>query len=347
VLAMHRREWFDMRRPITWVGDRMPPIGIALPAPPKHEWLELVKYWNGGGRAPVWFIADPLRSDLALIRHAGRPALYRWPLERLELLGGVRPNVMDWHTMPPPDWYLGEGWALTPETAGIAREDRRGPGVAPISGWIRRWAQSSTLMVGGRNLGSPGRPAQVRISVDGHVVDDATVNPGFFLRMISLPVQAGDGDYTNMTVSTDNPDVAVEQFDSQPAGRVVFGFGDGWNEQEYNPATGALWRWTTDRARLRVRAEGHAVALSLRGEIEEFSTSRVTVRVGDRVAGAFEIGRTFARTVLIPADFFGPGESEVAIESSAFYIPAETRWRSGDQRKLALKLYECRITAVS
>ena len=113
-----------MRRPITWVGDRMPPFEPALPAPPKHEWLELVKYWNGGGRAPVWFVADPLRSDLALVRYAGRPTLYRWPLESPVLIGGVRPNEMDWHTIPPPDWYLGEGWALTPETAGIAREDR-------------------------------------------------------------------------------------------------------------------------------------------------------------------------------------------------------------------------------
>lgn len=347
VLAMHRRESFDMRRPITWVGDRMPPVATVLPAPPKHEWLELVKYWKGGGRAPVWFVADPLRSDLALVRYAGRPALYRWPLDQMELLGGVRPNVMDWHTMPVPDWYLEEGWALTPETAGIAREDRRGPGLAPIAGWVRRWAQPSTLMVGGRNLGLSGRPAQVRVSVDGELVDETTVNPGVFLRMIQLPARTGDADYLKVTVSADNPDAAVEQFDSQPAGRVVFGFGDGWNEQEYNPSTGALWRWTTDRALLRVKAEGHAVALTLRGEIEEASTSRVTVRVGDRVAGAFEVGRTFERTVVIPADFFAAGESDVAIESSAYYVPADTRWRSGDHRKLALKLYECRITAVS
>src|SRR5206468_9876168 len=60
ILAMHRREDLDLRRPIVWTGVDMPPIASRLSAPPKHEWLELVKYWNAGGRRPVWFVADPL-----------------------------------------------------------------------------------------------------------------------------------------------------------------------------------------------------------------------------------------------------------------------------------------------
>ena len=238
-----------MRRPIGWMGARMPPVATALPAPPKHEWLELVKYWNGGGRAPVWFIADPLRSDLALMRYQGRPTLYRWPLELQKLIGGVRPNIMDWHKMPPPDWYLGEGWALTPETAGIAKEDGRGPGVAPIAGMDPEVGPVVDADGRGRNLGLSGQPAVVRVSVDGTAVDEVAVSPGFLPAHVAscLPV-AGAGDYVPVSVSSDSPDVAVEQFDAQPAGRVVFGFGDGWNEQEYNPATGALWRWTSERA---------------------------------------------------------------------------------------------------
>jgi hypothetical protein len=141
--------------------------------------------------------------------------------------------------------------------------------------------------------------------------------------------------------------VAVEQFDAQPLDRVVFGFGEGWNEQEYNPATGALWRWSSERALLRVRSGGQAVALTLRGEIEEASSSRVTIRVGDRIAGEFGVGRQFERTTIIPAALLGTEESVIAIESSAWYVPAERRWRSADRRKLALKLYECRVTAVS
>ena len=53
------------------MGADAPAFSERLAAPPRHEWLELVKYWNGGGRGPVWFVADPLRSDLALVHHGG------------------------------------------------------------------------------------------------------------------------------------------------------------------------------------------------------------------------------------------------------------------------------------
>jgi hypothetical protein len=270
VLAMHRREYFDFRRPFQWVGDRLPQFVQRLPTPPKHEWLEVVKYWNGGGRDPVWFIADPLRSDLALFRYAQRPTLYRWPFSPTVLLGGARPNEMDWHVMEAPDWYLGEGWALTPETAGTAREDRKGPGYGPISGWIRRRAVAGTLMVGGRNLAGP--PARLEVDVDGIRVIEDTIPNGFFLRMVPLPPLAGSTEYATVTIRSDNPELAIEQFDAQPLGRVIYGFGEGWNEQEYNPTTGVAWRWSSDRSVIRLRAEGHAVALTLRGEIEEASS---------------------------------------------------------------------------
>ena len=347
VLAMHRREYFDLRRPFQWVGDRLPQFAQRLATPPKHEWLEVVKYWNGGGREPVWFVADPLRSDLALFRYHRRPIAYRWPFTSTVLLGGARPNEMDWHILESPDWYLGEGWAITPETAGTAKEDRKGPGFGPISGWIRRSGQPMTLMIGGRNLADAGPNAKVQVSVDGTGVLDEIVPPGFFLRMIDLPSMTGSGEYATVEVVSDNPLLAIEQFDAQPAGRVIYGFGEGWNEQEYNPRTGVSWRWSSDRAVLRVRAEGSALALSLRGEIEDASTSHVIVKAGASEVAAFDVGRTFSKTVLIPRAMIAAGETPVTIESSHFYVPAETRWRSHDRRKLGLKLLECSISPIS
>ena len=75
-----------------------------------------------GGRDVVWFVADPLRSDLALFSR-GRPRAYRWPFDPSTWIGGVRPSDMDWHVIERPEWYLGEGWAITPE-----RIFRRRPG---------------------------------------------------------------------------------------------------------------------------------------------------------------------------------------------------------------------------
>jgi hypothetical protein len=347
VLGMHRREYFDLRRPFQWVDNNLPAFSQRLATTPKHEWLEVVKYWNAGGREPVWFVADPLRSDLALFRYRRRPVLYRWPFSPTILLGGSRPGEMDWHVIESPDWYLGEGWAVTPETAGTAREDHKGPGYAPISGWFKRYGEVTTLMIGGRNLADAGPAAALRVSVDGEQVLTESIAPGFFLRMIDLPVKGGAGDYATVTISADNPELAIEQFDAQPHGAVVYGFGEGWNEQEYNPATGVLWRWSSDRASIRVRSGGNGVALTLRGEIEEASTSHVTVKAGEATAAAFDVGRTFSRTVLIPKALLVAPETVLTIETSHFYVPAETKWRSRDRRKLGLKLVECALSPVS
>ncbi len=202
-------------------------------------------------------------------------------------------------------------------------------------------------MVGGRNLADGGPASHVQVRVDDTVVMDETIPPGFFLRMLDLPTTSGAGQYATVTVSADNPQLAIEQFDAQPRGRVVYGFGEGWNEQEYNPTTGVLWRWSSDRSSIRVRAEGHSLALTLRGEIEAAKNSHVVIRAGDKVAAEFDADQTFTHTVLIPAALLTERETVLTIESSAFYIPAETKWRSNDRRKLGLKLVEVALSPTS
>ncbi|OFW29808.1 MAG: hypothetical protein A3H97_19830 [Acidobacteria bacterium RIFCSPLOWO2_02_FULL_65_29] len=352
VLAMHRRHDLDLRRPIAWAGDRMPMFGARLPSPPKHEWLELVKYWNGGGRARVWFVADPPRSDLALVRRQRPPARYRWPFSLPYAMGGIRPSEMDWHAIDPPDWYLGEGWALTPETAGVAREDGRGPSQGGSGGWLRRWPVRTTMVVGFRNLAGP--PARARVAVDGRIIDELTIGPGpgrlLRLRMLPTGDLSGAGDYAELMITVEPPgaDVAITQFDAQPSSRLLFGYGEGWHEHEYDPERGRLWRWTSERATLRVHAAGRAVKLRLEGEIEEASTSHVTIRAGGRVVSEHDIGETFSIEATVPAELLAGDEASITIETSEWYIPAE-RWlrRSTDQRHLGLKVFSCVLAPAS
>jgi hypothetical protein len=98
---------------------------------------------------------------------------------------------------------------------------------------------------------------------------------------------------------------------------------------------------------LRVRGGGRAVALTLRGEIEEASEATVTVRAGTTVVDRFDVGRSFRRRVVVPSERLQDVESLITIETSASYVPAEQRWRSRDRRRLGLKLYECVVTAAS
>jgi hypothetical protein len=348
ILAMHRREDLDLRRPIQWIGDAMPRTAMRLPAPPKHEWLELVKYWNSGGRNPVWFVADPLRSDLALVDHAASPRRsYDWPSHAPVLLGGVRPSAMDWYVLDTPGWYLGEGWALTPETAGVAGEDHRGPAQAPIHGWIHRRAGAAVLMIGGRNMTTTA--AHLRVSIDDRPIDERDVAPGSFLQMIDLPPGAleGSGEYAALSASASSDRTAIEQFDVQSTDRVVFGFGEGWHEHEYNPATGADWRWTSERAALRIRAQGHALTLFLRGVTERSGTSHIVVRIGNRILARENVGASLAVSIGIPADLLSARDTILTIESDQTHVPAERSRRSPDRRRLGLRVFECRVTPAS
>ncbi len=355
VLAMHSREDLDLRKPIQWLGADMPAIARRLPAPPGHEWLELVKYWNEGGPGPVWFVADPKRTDLELIdRSHARHGSYTWPLDYPVLLGGVRPGEMDWHVLDAPDWYLGRGWSLTPQTAGIAAHDRRDSAAAPIEGWIRRRHGTPgtpgslgkmTLMLGGRNMTPGGATVRVKMAIDEHPLDELEVPPGFFLRMTPIPMGAldGAGDYARLSVSADRPGVSIEQFDAQSAEHVVFGFGDGWHEREYNPATGRMWRWMSERGVIRVHGDGHPLRLTLTGVTETFSrASQLRIRVGDRVVAEWTVGRTFSVDAMIPA----ATEAEIVVETDQFFVPAERSRRTQDRRRLALRVYDCQIKPV-
>jgi hypothetical protein len=350
VLAMHRREDLDFRRPIQWAGAAVPSFASRLAAPPKREWLEVANYWNGGGHAPVWFVADPKRTDLALVdRQSVRHISYRWPLSYPVLLGGVRPDEMDWYIFDAPGWYLGRGWSLTPETAGVAEEDHQGPGIAPVEGWIRRRSEPATLMVGGRNLAPAGGPATMTVSLDGRTLDRIAAPPGFFLKFVSLPAGALDGTdrYARLLVSADQARVAVEQFEAQSAGTAIFGFGDGWHEMEYNPITSRVWRWISERGVIRLRSH-HPVKLTMQGETETFSRStHVTIRIGDRVIAQPIVDRQFVLQVPIAADLLTGEETGIIVESDQFWVPAERSRRTQDQRHLALRVYDVQVKPAS
>ena len=346
VLAMDRREALDLRRPMQWVGDAMPAVAQILPSPPQHEWLEAVKYWNGGGRAPVWFVVDPLRTSIDLVQH-GDPLRFQWPLPYPVLLSGVRPNGMNWYRVDQPDWYVGEGWALTPEAAGVAEADRRGLSYGPIDGWINRTSLGGVLMIGGRNLAA--NPSRLLITRGRGVWREiGPVAPGPFLYFVPVPVidEVRTGGYDGFSVVALPPArVAVEQFDVSSA-RPVFGFGAGWHEQEFNPRTGLRWRWLSERGELQLRTPSPArrVTLHLEGESPRryFSRgSRLIVRSGASVVFDEVLSSDFSRDVPI-AD----AAETIVLETDQVFLPADRSWRgSADRRHLGLRILTCELRA--
>ena len=254
----------------------------AVPPERQREWLGPVRYFRDGGIRTVWFLGDPLRTDLALFDPASVQTneLNPWRAYAHPEMGGARPSGALWHRIQPPGWMAGEGWSLTPEAGGRVRATRTGLDHRPIEAYVRRRPQPATFYLGGFHLGAPtDAPAELTVALDGRPVDAWTIGPDQagqpFLRFMTLPagVPAGPGAYATLTVSARAampgrpvPEIAVRQFDLQPDGlRPLMAFGEGWHEDEFAGDTGLRWRWTSERAQLRL-VSPRTVVLRIRGE---------------------------------------------------------------------------------
>jgi hypothetical protein len=143
-------------------------------------------------------------------------------------------------------------------------------------------------------------------------------------------------------------EVAIRQFDVQPSTRVVFGFGEGWHEEEYAPQTGLRWRWTSERSILRLKGPSHAVRLAFRGESPlKYVGSAPTVKViaGQQVVGQFTPSDDFEWSIVVPAAAWIASGGAIAIETDRIYLPGPAEGTS-DARHLGLRLYEIRLDPV-
>lgn len=351
---------FGLWRPLQADGRDLP----VVPPRWRYEWLGPVEYWKGGGSDPIWFLADPKRTDLALVdRRSYNVARYRWAVAGRPELGGARPIGADWYRIAPPAWFAGEGWSLTPETGGLARATGRGPDHGPIEAWIRRRGEPMHLVIGGRHLGLRGDPpAQMELAIDGVIRDTWTIDTGQtnFLRFLDIPeglaADASSAAHARLTVVARTlgrherrAETAVRQFDIAPAGDLIYGFGEGWHEAEYDPATGRTWRWTSERSVLRLKGPARGVIVTIRGEspLRYFDAPpRVRVTAGDRLVREFQPADDFEWSIEIPAADMARAGGVVAIETDRVYLPAEAEG-STDERHLALRLFECAVHPVS
>jgi transmembrane protein TMEM260 (protein O-mannosyltransferase) len=332
------------------------PITPQLPSPPRREWLELVRYWRDGHTEPIWFLADPKRSDLALIDPKSRDVRveYAWDFSSLSQIGGMRPAAVAWYQISAPGWFADQGWALTPETAGMARLMGRGPSLGPITAWVRRRPEAVRLLVGGRHLGSTGDPrARFELAVDGRRVAEWESGPGFFVRDFELPAGTlnGDGWLAALTLKSDGADgtrvdTAIEQFDLQSKGALMWVYDEGWQEAEYDPAVG-LWRWASDRSTLRIVDASTPIEVTLHVETPRRYFDRdphVRLMAGSRMIAETSFHDETIWRVAVPLDALRGSDGRVTIETDLTFVPAE---RSGgaDRRRLGLRVFGVGVAA--
>ena len=352
---------FSLRRPL----QASAPDHVTIVEPRRsYEWLGLVDYWRKGGVAPVWFLGDARRTDLALIDPQSRRHVrqFRWSVADHATLSGARPTGVDWYVFNRPGWFAGEGWALTPETGGLSQASGTGVDRRPIEAFVRRRTGPMRVMVGGRHFSVAGAPSvSMTLAVDGSAVASWNVDPApggsNFLRFIDLPsgLPAGDGLYAHLTIqvhadppSEPTPPVAIRQFDIQAADTLVYGFGEGWHEEEYETATGLRWRWTSGRSILRV-APPQAIEVVLHGESPlKYFDSPPTVRItaAGTVVGELHPDREFTWRVVVSADAVQRADGAIVLETDHIYVPSKAEGTS-DTRRLGLRIFDTTVHPVA
>jgi hypothetical protein len=173
--------------------------------------------------------------------------------------------------------------------------------------------------------------------------------PGAFLRIVPVGVtdRADSPDYSGVVVDTlPAARVGIEQFDASSR-RPIVGFGVGWHEQEFNPATGMRWRWLSERGELRLHAPqtARALRLHLEGESPRRYFPRGS-RLIVRAAGSTVFDRTLASDFSIDAPLpaaAGGEDQTITLETDQAYVPAERSRRTQDRRRLGLRIFTCEI----
>jgi hypothetical protein len=351
-VASHRRVFAESRRARDWLAGTS---GTWLPSPPGVEWLELTRAWSSGQADAAWFLANPRRTDLALIdtseAHVRR---YRWAFDASVFAGGARPDEFDGYSFPgPPGWFLEEGWALTPEVAGITFRQGAGPHQRGSTGWIRRRDEAAEMVLGGRHLGPAGASSVVlTATIDHRTVLDREVAPGFFNERVSLPAGslAGEGRFAHLRVHARALDgsrqpVSLEHFDVQSTGVPMFAFGAGWYEPDQERGSARRWRWMSDRAVLWVRPLGRDVRLTIAAESPKRYFDRPpALRVGAARTVFAQISPSddFTWEVVVPRERLSDTGGEIWIESDRTFVPGQGK-PGGDQRALALRVFSVTV----
>ena len=253
--------------------------------------------------------------------------------------------------MPLPGWFAEEGWSLTPETSGMSGLMGRAPHLGPITAMVRRRSGAARLLIGGRNLAGPNDPAaHFRVSIDGVPFQEWDAPPGFFLKIFDIPAGRLAGQGTLGGARRGNRrrtaiPTAIEQFDVQDEQSTMWGYDQGWQEAEYSMALG-VWRWTSDRATLRIAGPPRAVRITLTIEspLRYFDgRPMVRARAGEREMAASAIADSGEWTFEVPADALPASGGAITIETDKTFVPAE-RGSAPDRRRLGLRVFAIRVS---
>jgi hypothetical protein len=116
-----------------------------------------------------------------------------------------------------------------------------------------------------------------------------------------------------------------------------------------NPTSGRPWRWSSERADLRIVSPGGDVIVRIEGEspLKSFGRpSHVTVRAGSRVLADQQVAADFAWSLRVPGPDLAASGGVVTVTTDQTFRPAD-RGENADRRSLGLRVFSVTVTPAS
>jgi len=234
--------------------------GFDVRSPRLHEDLRPVfEYWKQGGRQPVLFFRNPMRTSLLLVGRDTQELLHQWswPASLEPLMKGECPATVEVWQIDPPRWFIDTGFLVTPEAGPpdeVAREDHLF--------YVRPAPRPRALIASGSI--PAGVEADVALQMGDAVLGRWRLQGEFTLRTMVSPLPDATK-YVPLRFVTRTPilftDLWLERWD-QPVIRPAKGF--------YTPERdkrARLFRWIGPEAEAAAYIPAGSVRLRIRGQI--------------------------------------------------------------------------------
>ena len=310
-----------------------------LPLISKHEVLlptdgarqTLSTYWAQGGRKPLVFFQEAMRTTLLFfgLDQPERLGRWRWPEPVRPFMRGERPGWVDLVRLDAPHWFAESGFLVSAEAGPLEevlqethRLRLRTPqGALVVSGFLTE-ASSADI-----SLNLPGRPALTW-----------SVGERFTLRTL-LDARPGPSGYLPVSLQTTAPAVFTDVwFESDD--RAFIRPSDGFYIAERDEAS-ELYRWIAPEAVATVYLPASQGRVLIEGWIpDNFYRLPLVVSLewnGTLVSSVDVTTPRFRIEQDLPGSIEEPW-GELRIRSSQSFVPDELQG-NGDPRTLAARIY--------
>lgn len=308
---------------------------VLLPTQSASETLKM--YWQEGGRKPLLFLKQPIRTTLLMFGHDREDRLgrWRWPASVRTFMQGERPGRVELLRLESPRWFSESGFLITAEAGPLEKVLAEKPRLR-VRASPRRMAFVASGFL------KDAKSAEISLNVRGRRQSKWKVGERFMLQALIDPVPDTSA-YVPVSLEPTAPAVFTDvwlQLDDSSFIRPSHGFYVAERDDELD-----LFRWIAPKAVATAYIPAPRARLTIEGWIPtEYYRLPIVLSLGWNGRPLASVGVNTAR-FRIERELTGSTErpwSELRITSSQSFVPHE-RQRNGDRRTLAARIYRLTI----